>query len=147
MHCQLYLKEVTEYAAWYWVTCLSWELCTCNWCHPAKHYTFTSISGITKNREAYLGILVARYTREVTSRISAAKAVFNMWRTSSEKLHLNLRKELVKCYIWSIALYNAERLKLRKINHKYPESFEICCWRMIMKISGNDRVKKSIRPT
>lgn len=54
---KLCLNEVTEYAAWYWVTCLSWELCTCNCCHPAKHYTFSSISGITKNREAYLGIL------------------------------------------------------------------------------------------
>jgi len=74
-----------------------------------------------------LGILVARYTREVTSRISAAKAVFNMYRTSSAKLHLNLRNKFVKCYIWNIALYDAERLKLRKIDHKYPESFEICC--------------------
>ena len=94
-----------------------------------------------KNREAYLGILVARYTRKVTSWISAAKAVFNMYRTSSAKLHLNLRNKFVKCYIWNIALYDAERLKLQKIDHKYPESFEICCWRMIMKISGNDRVK------
>jgi hypothetical protein len=38
-------------------------------------------------------------------------------------------------------LYDAERLKLRKIDHKYPERFEVYCRRMIMKISGNDRVK------
>jgi len=34
------------------------------------------------------------------------KAVFNRQKTS--KLDLNLRKKLVKCYIWSIALYGAE---------------------------------------
>jgi hypothetical protein len=26
----------------------------------------------------------------------------------TNKLHLNLRKKLVSCYIWSIALYGAE---------------------------------------
>jgi len=64
-----------------------------------------------------------------------------MQRNSSAKLHLNLRKELVECYILTTALYDAERLKLWKIDYKYPESFEICCWRMITKISGKNRVK------
>jgi hypothetical protein len=35
-----------------------------------------------------------------------AKAAFNKKRTST--LDLEVRKKLVKCYIWSIALYGAE---------------------------------------
>jgi hypothetical protein len=30
---------------------------------------------------------------------------------------------LVKCYIWSIALYGAETWTLRKVDQKYLESF------------------------
>jgi hypothetical protein len=40
-----------------------------------------------------------------------------------------LRKKLLKCYIWSIALYGAETWKLRKIDQKYLESFEMWYWR------------------
>jgi hypothetical protein len=35
----------------------------------------------------------------------------------------NTRKELVKCYIWSIAVYGAEIWTLRKVDEKYFESF------------------------
>jgi hypothetical protein len=56
-------------------------------------------------------------------------------------LNLNLRKKLVKCYIWSIALYGAETWTLRKIDKKYLESFEMWCWRRMEKISWTDRVR------
>jgi hypothetical protein len=39
------------------------------------------------------------------------------------KLDLNLRKKLVKCYIWSFALNGAETWTLRKIDQKYLEHF------------------------
>jgi hypothetical protein len=39
------------------------------------------------------------------------------------KLDLNLRKKLVKCYIWSIPLYGAETSELREVDQKSPESF------------------------
>jgi hypothetical protein len=45
------------------------------------------------------------------------------------KLDLNLRKKLVKCYIWSIALYGAEMWTLPKVDQKQVESFEMWCWR------------------
>jgi hypothetical protein len=57
----------------------------------------------------YLSIILTncgRCTHEIKSRISMAKAAFNKKKTS--KLDLNLRKKLVKCYIWSMALYGAE---------------------------------------
>ena len=38
-----------------------------------------------------------------------AKAAFNRRKTHfNSKLELNLRKKLVKCYMWSPALYGAE---------------------------------------
>jgi hypothetical protein len=46
---------------------------------------------------------------EIKSRIAMAKAAFNKKKTLfTSKLDLNLRKKLVKCHIWSIALYGAE---------------------------------------
>jgi hypothetical protein len=45
----------------------------------------------------------------------------------ASKLDLNLRKKLVKCYIWGIALCGAETWTLRKVGQKYLESFEMWC--------------------
>jgi len=47
--------------------------------------------------------------RDIKSRIVVAKAAFTEMRTpftSQEDLHL--RKKVVKCYVWNIALYGAE---------------------------------------
>ena len=50
-----------------------------------------------------------RCTCEIKSRIAMAKAAFNKKKTLfASKLDLNLRRKLVKCYIWSVALYGAE---------------------------------------
>jgi len=57
------------------------------------------------------------------------------------KLDLNLRKKLVKCYIWSVALYDAETWTLRAADHKYLESFEMWCWRRMEKISWTDHMR------
>ena len=51
---------------------------------------------------------------------------------------LKLRKKLVKCYIWSIALYGAETWTLRAVDQKQLESSEMWCWRRMEKISWND---------
>ena len=48
-------------------------------------------------------------TCEIKSRIAMAKAAFNKKKNLfTSKLELNLRKRLVRCYVWSIALYGAE---------------------------------------
>jgi hypothetical protein len=39
-------------------------------------------------------------------------------------LDLELRKKLVKCYIWSIALYGAETWTLRAVDEKHLESLK-----------------------
>ena len=48
-------------------------------------------------------------TCEIKSRIAMAKAAFNKKKNLfTSKLDLNLRKRLVRCCVWSIALYGAE---------------------------------------
>jgi len=53
-------------------------------------------------------------TCENKCRTAMAKAAFNKKRALfTSTLELELRKKLVKCYIWSIALYGAETWTLR----------------------------------
>jgi hypothetical protein len=68
----------------------------------------------------YLGSMLTndgRCTCEIKSRIAMAKDAF------TSKLDFNLRKKLVKCYIWSMVLYGAETWTLRAADRKYLESF------------------------
>jgi hypothetical protein len=58
----------------------------------------------------------------------------------TSKIGLELRKKLVKCYIWSVALYGAESGTLRAVDQKHLESFEMWCW-IMMEISWTDHVK------
>jgi hypothetical protein len=52
-----------------------------------------------------------------------------------------LRKKLVKCYIWSLALHGVETWTLRAVDQKHLESFEMWCWRRMEKISWTDHVR------
>jgi hypothetical protein len=71
-----------------------------------------------------------------------AKAVLNIKKALfTSKLHLNLRKKIVKCYIWSIVLYAAETWTLQTIDQKFLEDFEMWCWRRIEKINWINHVK------
>jgi hypothetical protein len=71
-----------------------------------------------------------------------AKAAFNKKRTLfTSALDWELRKKLVNCYVWSIALYGAETWMLRAVDQKHLESFEMWCWRRMEKISWTDHVR------
>jgi hypothetical protein len=93
----------------------------------------------------YLGSMIrndARCTREIKSRIATAKATFDKKKTTfTSKLDLNLRKKLVKGHIWNRALFGAEAWILRKVDQKYPERYEMWCWRRMEKINWTDRVR------
>jgi hypothetical protein len=67
----------------------------------------------------------ARCTRDIISRMTVAKAAFNEKTVFTGKLDLNVRKKLVKCFIWNIALCGAGIWKLRKLDQKYLESVEV----------------------
>jgi hypothetical protein len=83
-----------------------------------------------------------RCTCEIKSRIAMTKAEFNKKKNIfTTKLDLNLRKKLVKCYIWSMVLYGAETWTLRAVDQKHLESFEMWCWRRMEKISWTDHVR------
>ena len=70
-----------------------------------------------------------------------AKAAFNKKRALfTSTLDLELRKKLVKCYIWSTALYGAETWTLWAVDQKHLEISELWCWRR-MEIRWTDHVK------
>ena len=52
-----------------------------------------------------------------------------------------MRKKLVKCYIWSMALYGAETGTVRAVYQKCLESSEMWCRRRMEKISWIDQVR------
>jgi hypothetical protein len=93
----------------------------------------------------YLGSILTndgRCTCEIKCRIAMAKAAFNKKiALFTSTLDLELRKKLVKCYIWSKALYGAETWTLRAVDQKHLESFEMWCWRRIQKISWTDHAR------
>ena len=83
-----------------------------------------------------------RCTREIKSRIAMAKAAFNKKRALfTSTLGLKLRKKLVKCYIWSMALYGTETWTNRAVDQKHLEGFEMWCWRRMEKINWTDHVR------
>jgi hypothetical protein len=67
-----------------------------------------------------------RCTCEIKSRIATVKAALNKKRALfTSTLDLKLRKKLVKCYIWSIALYGTETWTIWAIEQIHPVSFEM----------------------
>ena len=75
----------------------------------------------------YLGIMLTeaeRCTCEIKFRIAVEKAAFNKKKNLfTSKLDLNLRKKLVKCYVWSMALYGAENWTLWATDQKRLDKF------------------------
>ena len=71
-----------------------------------------------------------------------AKAAFNKKKTLfTSTLDLELRKKIVKCYTWSIALYGAETWTLRAVGQKNLESFEMWRWRRMEKIRWTEHAR------
>jgi hypothetical protein len=62
----------------------------------------------------YTFILCEQSYCELKSRVVTAKAAFSNKRAlCTSKVDLELRKKLVKCYIWIVAFYGAETRMLR----------------------------------
>jgi hypothetical protein len=57
---------------------------------------------------------------------------------------INLRKKPLKCCIWIVVLCGADTWTLRKVDQKYPVSFEMWRWRRIEKIRWTDRVRNEV---
>ena len=69
----------------------------------------------------YLGNMLTndeRCTCEIKCRIAMATAAFNKKNLFTSTFDLELKKKLIKCYIWSIALYGAETWMLHVVDQK-----------------------------
>ena len=80
-------------------------------------------------------------TKEIQTRIEMAKKVF----TEKEKLftckmNLELKKRIMKCSVWSVALCAVETWTLTQTHRRRLEAFEMLIWRTIEKISCLDKV-------
>jgi hypothetical protein len=65
----------------------------------------------------------ARCTRQIKPIIAIAKTAFNKKTLFTSKLDLGLSKKLLKCYIWSIALYGAETRDTSENRSEVPGKF------------------------
>ena len=90
----------------------------------------------------YLGCSISsnlNCCQEVKQRIAMAKEAFNRKRSIfCGPLEKERRKRLVKCFVWSIALFGAETWKPRRNEQKRMEAFEMWIWRKM------ERVKNAI---
>jgi hypothetical protein len=74
-------------------------------------------------------------------RFAIAKETFNRKiPLLTSKLNIELEKILIQCYVWNIALYDSETWTLIKLERKYLENFEMCCWRRMEKIKWSEKV-------
>ncbi|KAJ4444946.1 hypothetical protein ANN_06745 [Periplaneta americana] len=83
-----------------------------------------------------------RILNETVERIAMAKEAFNRKRSiACELLEKELRKRLVKCFVWSVALYGAETWTLPRSEEKRIEVFEMWIWRRMEHVKGIGRIR------
>ncbi|KAJ4435713.1 hypothetical protein ANN_18329 [Periplaneta americana] len=59
-------------------------------------------------------------------------------------LEKELRKRLVKCFVWSVALYGEGTWTLRRNEEKRIEAFEMWMWRRTVRVKWTDRIRNKI---
>ncbi|KAJ4446722.1 hypothetical protein ANN_13419 [Periplaneta americana] len=73
--------------------------------------------------------------QEVKRRIAMAIEATNRKRSIfCGPLEKELKKRLVKCFVWSVALYTAETWALRRSEEKRIEAFEMRIWRSMQRV-------------
>ncbi|KAJ4443680.1 hypothetical protein ANN_05355 [Periplaneta americana] len=76
------------------------------------------------------------------SRIAMAKEAFN--RKGSifcGPLEKELRKRLVKCFVWSVVLYGGRSMDITRSEEKRLEAFEMWIWRRMERVKWTDRIR------
>ena len=92
----------------------------------------------------YLGSKITsdgKNVHEIKQRITLAKIAFSKKQKllTSKKIHLNIKKRLIKTYVWSVATYGCETWVINDTEKKKLEAFEMWCWRRMEKISRIQR--------
>jgi hypothetical protein len=58
----------------------------------------------------------------------------------SNNVSLEMKKKIIKNFIWSVALYGSETWTLGKSEEMVVNAFETWCWRRMLKIKWTDRI-------
>ena len=83
--------------------------------------------------------------QDVKQRIAMAKEAFIRKRSIfCGPLEEELRKRLVKCFVWSVVLYGAETWTLRPYEKKQLEAFEMWVWRRMKRVKWTDKIKNAV---
>ena len=83
--------------------------------------------------------------QEVKQRIAMEKEAFNRKRsTFCGPLEKELRKTLVKCFVWSLVLYGAETWTLRRNEQKQLEAFEMWIRTRMGRVKWTDKIKNAV---
>ena len=78
--------------------------------------------------------------QEVKVGIAMVKEAFNRKRRIFYgPLENQLRKRLVKCFVWSVAFYSAETWILRRNEQKRLDAFEMWIWRRMECVNGQKK--------
>lgn len=83
------------------------------------------------------------HSREIRQRIEKARSVFLRMRNvfSSNSLSLDLRKKMIKCYVYSVLLYGVEAWTLTEATCRRVEAFEaLWIMRRILKVGWTEHV-------
>jgi len=95
----------------------------------------------------YLGSLITEdgyCDKEIRSRIGLAKVKFiERKKILTRKMKLDLRKRIVICLVWCVALYASETWTISKTVIKRIEALEMWIWRKMEKISWTAKVSNS----
>ena len=94
---------------------------------------------------SYLGSRITsdgRNKKEIVSRIAQAKRAFYKKKNllTAENTSIEVRKQFIRCYVWSMFLYGSEAWTLTAAEKSRVEAFEMWCYRRMMKIKWIDRV-------
>lgn len=97
------------------------------------------------NEFTYLGSKITndgRSSKEIISRIAQAKNAFYKKKNlfTAKNISLDVRKQMLKTYVWSVALYGSESWTMGVRERKRLLAFETWCYRRIMKISWKEMI-------
>lgn len=97
------------------------------------------------NEYKYLGTLINEtgdQNHEIKRRIEIARSTFIKMKKlfCNRDISIHLRTRMLKCYVFSTLLYGVESWTLKQRNIKNLESFEMWCYRRILRISWVDKI-------
>ena len=118
-------------------------------CNRCEHKDLDVKIGKEKIQEVsefcYLGSKITkdgRSKKDIVCRIAQAKIAFyekiNLFRS---KINLEIKKQFLKTYVWSVALYGSETWTIGTQERKRIEAFEMWCYRRILGIKWTDKVR------